>query len=246
MDNLYKDLATVYEAMYHTFIDYKEEYDFYSSILQKYHKNAVLEIGSGTGNLAPYFIENGFEYIGLDYSQEMLSLAREKTPYAQFREGDMRDFQLDHPVQSTLITARTINHLLKNEDLMSAFKSINDNLHTGGILAFDFIDANEFIPFILGGKNIRHTANYQGIEYIRDSFWKEDLELAMNFEWDAIYYKKSDDNLIELGTDKLIVRAFTINELELFLTLNNFKIKEIIKRASYAFPTYVIVAEKIV
>ena len=35
MANLYTDLAEVYEAMYQTFIDYEEEYQFYADILKK-------------------------------------------------------------------------------------------------------------------------------------------------------------------------------------------------------------------
>ena len=62
MSNLYQKLAAVYEAMYHSFIDYQEEYFLYGGLLKKDQKTQVLEIGCGTGNLVPYFIENGFDY----------------------------------------------------------------------------------------------------------------------------------------------------------------------------------------
>ena len=49
MNSVYTKLSEVYDAMYKTFINYKEELDFYSSILIKYNCTSVLEIGCGTG-----------------------------------------------------------------------------------------------------------------------------------------------------------------------------------------------------
>ena len=54
-----------------------------------------------------------------------------------------------------------------------------------------------------------------------------------------------DNKLIEIGQDHSNLRTFTVNEIEIFLFINGFKIKEIIDRPSYFFPTYVFVAEKL-
>lgn len=244
--NLYKDLAKVYEAMYHTFIDYKEEFEYYSTILKKYNKQQVLEIGCGTGNLANYFQKNGFDYLGLDASKEMIQMGKVKAPTCDFLEGDMRDFKLKQPVQSALITARTVSYLRTNADINTAFTCIHKNLQAGGILCFDFIDANEFIPPIINRKEIIHKATYQNTAYIRKSFWQAQLVHGMDFKWDSVYYKEEGTALKELGKDDSIVRTFTVNEIELFLTINGFDVKEMIARASYAFPTYVVVAEKMI
>ena len=244
MSNLYNELAPVYEAMYQTFIDYEEEYAYYSHLLKKYNKQQVLEIGCGTGNLAVLFQKNGFDYLGLDASKEMIQLGQAKAPTAKFLEGDMRKFELNKPVQSALITARTVSYLLTNKDVNAAFSCIHKNLQVGGILCFDFIDANQYIPPIDHKKEIIHKANYQGIAYVRKSFWQAHLVNGMDFTWQSVYYKEEGQQLIELGQDDSIVRTFTVNEIELLLSINGFTIKEFIKRASYAFPTYVVVAEK--
>jgi len=58
MNTLFTDkMASVYDAMYQTFIDYNEEYDFYNTLIQKYGSQSTLEIGSGTGNLALRFFK---------------------------------------------------------------------------------------------------------------------------------------------------------------------------------------------
>ncbi|MFT5168483.1 MAG: SAM-dependent methyltransferase [Saprospiraceae bacterium] len=245
MSKLYEDLAPVYEAMYQTFIDYREEFDFYSNILKQFKKENLLEIGSGTGNLAKYFHENGFEYIGLDFSKAMIALAKKRIHDGEFIYGDMRNFKLEQPVESIISTGRTISHLIQNKDVNAAFVSFYDNLSNGGIVCFDFIDANIFIPAIAKGKEITHQAVYNNTTYIRKSTWNLNLQYGMDFEWDSIFYKEEGKKLINIGEDKTIARTFTVNEIEIFLSINGFKVLERIERASYAFPTYVIVAKKI-
>jgi SAM-dependent methyltransferase len=244
MANLYNDLAAIYDKMYQTFIDYEEEYHFYSRLIQQYRKTNVLEIGSGTGHLANYFQAANFEYFGLDYSTEMISIAQNRVPNVIFLHGDMRNFSLQKNVESIIITARTISYLLTNNDVINTFSSVYNNLEANGILCFDFIDANEFLPIIAKGKQITHDAAFDGETYTRESFWELNLENGLNFKWDSVYYKKENKSQIRLGADNSIIRTFTIDEIKIFLTITNFEIKEIIKRPSYAFPTYVIVAEK--
>lgn len=241
---LYSTLAGVYEAMYTTFINYEEEYTFYSNILSRYKSKNLLEIGSGTGNLARLFEENGYHYQGLDLSSEMIAIAKNKSPESTFTEGDMRDFKLNDLVDSVIITGRTISYLLSNEDVNSTFKSIAKNLKKGGILSFDFIDANRFIPEISPNKKIIHEAMYKDVQYVRESKWEVNLKNGMDFTWHSIYNKQEGNNLIKIAEDTSTVRTFTRDEIEILLGLNNFKVKEFIDKAAYAFPTYVVVAER--
>jgi ubiquinone/menaquinone biosynthesis C-methylase UbiE len=67
MANLYTGkMAAIFDAMYQTFIDYDQEYKFYNNLIQANNCNSILEIGSGTGNLAKRFQKNNQNYIGLD------------------------------------------------------------------------------------------------------------------------------------------------------------------------------------
>ena len=111
MSKIYDDLAEVYEAMYYSFIDYKEEYEYYRQIIQQYHKNEVLEIGCGTGSLAKYYLENEFSYQGLDISSQMIAIAQRKNPKGHFIEGNMCDFQLPAPTESAIITGLSLIHI---------------------------------------------------------------------------------------------------------------------------------------
>jgi SAM-dependent methyltransferase len=244
MSTLYSTLAPVYEAMYQTFIDYKEEYTFYANILRQHNKKSVTEIGSGTGNLAGYFNETGFSYTGLDYSTDMIAIAQQKYPNAKFVQGDMRNFQLKKTEQSILITARSLSYITANEDVISTFKSIANNLEVGGILAFDIIDAVRFIPEMQREGNITHFADYEGISYRRDSIWTPNLSAGLNLNWSADYLQKEGEDWKRLGTDAALVRTFTQNEICIYAELCGFDVLNITDRPSYFFPTYVFTLRK--
>lgn len=48
----------------------------------------ILDIACGTGSQAAVLVEAGHEVIGIDLSEDMLSIARRKVPEATFRQGD--------------------------------------------------------------------------------------------------------------------------------------------------------------
>jgi ubiquinone/menaquinone biosynthesis C-methylase UbiE len=245
MNNLYTQLSEVYEAMYLTFINYEEELNFYSSLLKKYHCGSVLEIGCGTGNLAPGFVRQGFEYCGMDISSEMLKIAKRNHPQSRFIEADMRNFELDEKLAASIITGRTISYLVTNKNVFDAFTSINKNLPAQGILCFDCIDANKFIPLIKNGERITHNAEFETRKFHRESYWQIDLAQSWTFTWSSVYYEEKENHLEKIGEDKSAIRAFCKDEIKLFLELTGFRLKEIVSRPSYAFDTFVVVAEKI-
>ena len=244
-NNLYTGkMAAIFDAMYQTFINYDEEYEFYNSLIQEKNCKSILEIGSGTGNLAKRFQENNQDYKGLDYSQSMIAIAQERNKNSLFIHGDMRNFELEKPVDAVIITGRSTSYLINNEDILDTFESVYKNLNQDGVLIFDFIDANRFIPFIKENQSILHEATYEGINYIRESHWDTTPMENFMLDWSAQYYKIVDNEKEILLDDFSTVRVFTLNEMQLFLYLNNFEIIKTIDRKTYAYDTYVIMAKK--
>lgn len=245
MANLFTGkMAAIFDAMYQSFIDYDQEYVFYNTLIQEQNCHTILEMGSGTGNLAKRFIQNKQNYIGLDFSQSMIAIARERNNEAQFIHGDMRKYELETPVDCTIITGRSTSYLINNEDINNTFTTVHKNLNPNGILIFDFIDANRFIPFIKQNETITHKAIFEGTTYIRESHWETTPMENFILEWSAQYYKITNSEKEILLDDFSTVRVFTLNEMELFLYLNNFEIIKTIDRKTYAFDTYVIMARK--
>ncbi|MCD0469033.1 class I SAM-dependent methyltransferase [Flavobacterium sp. JAS] len=246
MANLYDGkMAAIYDAMYQTFVNYDEEYVFYNNLIQENKGLSILEIGSGTGNLAKRFSANNQNYQGLDYSEDMIAIAKERNKNCSFTQGDMRQFKLDNAVDTILITGRSTSYLITNDDINRTFDSLYKNLNDNGVIIFDFIDANRFIPFTKENPIIIHEAEYQNANYFRESHWDTNNALE-NFmlEWTAQYYTLLNGSKEIIENDFSTVRVFTLNEIQLFLYLNNFEIIKTIDRKTYAYDTYVIVAKK--
>ncbi len=247
MSNLYSNMAEVYDGMYQHFIDYDEEFEFYNALLIKYKCKSFVEIGCGSGNLAKRFSTYGENYCGLDNSNEMLNIAKAKNPNTRFIMGDMRNFHLQYKVNAGIITGRTISYLVSDEDVVAAFAAINLNLTEKGLLCFDCIDAKKFIPLITAGEKIIHQATIDNKNYYRESLWSvNDFQHGI-FDWISHYYKEDEkSNRIKIGEDHSTLRAFFTDGVAALLRKAGFEVKEMIKKPSYAFDTFVMVAEKTV
>lgn len=94
----YDKMANDYKRRYRKSNDQnvmKPYLDKFLSMLQTSKK--VLDIGSGAGFDAKYLSDNGCDVIGIDLSVELLKIAKDIAPMANFRKMDMREmnFPLD-------------------------------------------------------------------------------------------------------------------------------------------------------
>jgi SAM-dependent methyltransferase len=245
MSELYgSHLSKVFDKMYQGFIDYEVEYQFYAKLCRSQNAHSIIEIGCGSGNLAGKFDQEFRDYLGLDYSEHMLDLARQKNPNGQFIQADMRTFDLDRRFDAALITGRSINYLVTDDDVLNTFRCIHDILGEKGHLIFDCIDAERFLPYILEQPIVTHTSSVEGINYRRISNWHLKLGSKTVVDWAADYYKEETRGSILLGKDSAYFRVFTVTEMASFLSKTGFRVLETFNRPSYAFDTFVIIAEK--
>lgn len=246
MASLYDNkMALVYDQMYQVFINYDEEFEFYNQFIIEYNCSNILELGCGTGNLAKRFIENNYNYIGIDFSQSMIEIAKKRNKKGNFLIADMRNFS-SKKQDSIFITGRTTSYIITNKDLDDTFASVYKNLNDDGIFIFDFIDANRYIPFILANKDIKHEAFINNKKYTRIGNWVPTPNCE-NFmlDWSAQYYEIIENEKKLISDDFSTVRVFTLNEIEIFLHKNGFEIIKTIDRKTYAYDTFVIIAKKI-
>ena len=153
---IYTDHSKVYHEMYQAIFNYEKEFQLYHRYLSKLKCKKILEIGSGSGNLAKYFINNKYDYTGLDNSKEMIKLAKEFVPEGKFILGDMRNIRLEEKFEAVVVTGRTFTHMTTNHDVMFALYSIHETLQKDGWLLFDNFNAEEiftnFPPNLLDAK----------------------------------------------------------------------------------------------
>ena len=242
MTQLYTTYADLYHKMYQSFIDYDEEYQFYKALLDKHSVRNILEIGCGTGQLARRFLRDGYGYTGIDVSMPMLEYARKELPSQYFHCMDMREINLPPTFDGVIITARSISYILSNNDVMATFRSIKNVLRDGGVLIFDFIDAKNFIPSINENETISHEVVLDNVRYKRESIFEKRIDTSWNWIWKSTFMKQEKSDYQNIGSDEAELRAFTADELDIFLLLTGFNILQVLDRKVYAFHTKVIMA----
>lgn len=225
MTKLYSSLARVYHEMYQSIFDYRKEFRAYHRILKRNKCKNILEIGCGSGNLAPYFLKAGYNYTGLDLYKEMLAIAKEVEPKAKFVQSDMRKLKLGKKYDSIIISGRSFTYLTTNEDVMKTLVSIYKHLKKNGLLIFDNFRAEQIFKYFK--KHNVQKARFEDKQYTRISENSWNLGTGWTWNWKATY-KIREKGKTKTYKDKTILRAFTKSELKLFLELNKFNVEKTI------------------
>ena len=89
-------------------------------------KNLVVDLGCGTGTLTEILYEKGYDMIGVDNSDSMLSVAMEKKSASDseilYLLQDMRELELYSTVGTVISVCDSINYILDEEELLEVFK----------------------------------------------------------------------------------------------------------------------------
>jgi len=225
MTELYSTLARVYHEMYQHIFDYDKEFSFYDSVLKKNNCSSVLEVGCGSGMLARRFLKSGYEYLGVDFFNEMLNIARDEIKVDAFVQSDMRNLSFDKKFDSVLITGRSIAYVTENKGIIDTLSGIHKLLEDKGIFVFGVFEANGiFDNFGDFEQDIQH--NNKRIRRI--SKLKKNLDTGWTYDWFAKYIIEENGNVSEFE-DLTTLRAFTKDEILLFLKLTGFNVKELIE-----------------
>ena len=224
MTKLYSTLAEIYHEMYQHVFDYDVEFQFYDTILKNNNCLRILEIGCGSGMLARRFLKKGYDYLGLDLYNEMLDIARREVKSGRFVQGDMRNLTLDAQFDAVLITGRSLAYVIENKGILDTLKGIYNSLIDNGVLVFGVFDAKQiFDNFGDFEQNIEHVNK----KIRRISHLEKNLATGWTWDWTARYSIEQDGKASEYD-DLTTLRAFTRDEIELFLKLAGFEIEEVI------------------
>ena len=101
----------------------------------------VVELGVGTGRIAIPVAADGIQVIGVDSSEGMLAVARERAELAgvelDLRLGDLRDPPVEGPVPLVLAPFRSLLHMETEPDRLAAVRAVHRLLEPSGRFVFD-------------------------------------------------------------------------------------------------------------
>ena len=129
----------------------------------------ALDAACGTGRHAAELARLGHDVIGVDATEAMLAVAREKVPAADLRTGRLEALPVDDASVDVLTCALALTHVPDLEPVMREFarvlkpggQAVLSDMHPvatmlGGIAAFPGADLTQGIPYV---RNLHHPVS---------------------------------------------------------------------------------------
>jgi len=139
---IYDEMSEYYDLIYGDMTDA----DFYLREAAN-ARGSVLEIGCGTGRIMLKLLEAGIDIAGIDASEKMLDILREKAEKKGLNpdvyRSDMLDFSLDKKFRLIILPYRTFLHLKNAEERKKALLNFKKHLEKGGRLILHLYNPSE-------------------------------------------------------------------------------------------------------
>ena len=147
---IYDLLAPFYDSVNRD-VDYKRWADFLEAVMSRechVRPELVLDLGCGTGKMTHELASRGYDMTGVDYSPEMLDIARNNSGKYDhdilWLCQDMREFELYGTVDFATCCLDGINHLTTTKDLKKCLSLVHNYLIPDGIFVFDINGKSKF------------------------------------------------------------------------------------------------------
>src|SRR4029077_8051325 len=135
---MYRQLADYYDEIYH-FKNYQKEAETIENLIRQYKKssgNHLLDVACGTGSHITY-LKQHYIVEGLDFSPDMLRLARKKHPVVTFHRGDMTSFKLKNRFDVITCLFSAIGHVKTRARMRRAVRNMAIHLQPGGLMVLE-------------------------------------------------------------------------------------------------------------
>lgn len=105
-----------------------------------------MDLACGTGILCQILHENGIKAAGMDFSEGMIAIAKERSPEIEYEVADMITYRPDKKFDLVTCTGDAINHIIHIDDVEQIFKNVYGYLNEGGHFIFDILHENTVSP----------------------------------------------------------------------------------------------------
>lgn len=212
----YTDFASVYDILMNH-IPYDKWADYIVNILKQHGttNGLVLELGCGTGTMTRKMAAKGYDMIGIDLSEEMLSLARQRSSGKEdgilYLCQDMREFELYGTVAAVFCVCDSINYMLSPEDLSKVFQLVANYLDPGGLFIFDM--DTEYLYGKILGDNTNIMNDEAGSIIWENNFYPEDMINEVNLT----LFLKQENSLYRKHEETHVRRAYDVDTIKRLL-----------------------------
>ena len=138
----YHALAVSYDRLTND-VDYEATVAFYNEILKRegLHPRTAVDLACGTGSVTEILAKQGLDVIGVDLSEEMLTVAMEKVMDMErpprFICQPLQQLYLPRGVDLAVCALDSLDYITAPSDCAEAIRRVYKALNPGGIFIFD-------------------------------------------------------------------------------------------------------------
>lgn len=138
----YKALAVSYDRLTND-VNYRAVVDFYEQILARegLRPRTAVDLACGTGSVTAILAEKGLEVTGVDMSEDMLTVAYDKTSCMEqpprFVCQKLQELRLPVGVDLAVCALDSLDYITDPADCAEAIRRVYKVLNPGGIFIFD-------------------------------------------------------------------------------------------------------------
>lgn len=169
---------------YKQYKDDKSDLTYFDEFLNICKKN-ILDLGCGMGHYSNYMYNKGFTVTGIDFSEEMIKIAKKNYKNIEFIVSDICNLEfLGNKKYDGIVMAYLIQHLSKSE-VKDLFYDLKKYLKTD----------SKLLIFLREGKNVLEEVEPMNpkFNYTINEYTKEEItELLNDFGWELIKIEKKE------------------------------------------------------
>ena len=221
--------AQYYDLLYSD-KDYAGEVDYIIKLIKENSNEAktLLDMGSGTGKHAELFCNNGYIVHGIDLSEDMLKIAKnrrkDKEDKLSFSHSKIQELDLNKKFDVVVSLFHVMCYQNSNNELIKAFEVAKNHLKKDGIFIFDFW----YGPAVLTDLPVKRIKRFENekikVTRIAEPVMHPD-ENVVDVNYD-VFIKDIDSKKIIEKEELHKVRYFFDTELDMICKQVGFVIKQ--------------------
>ena len=104
---------------------------------------ASLDLACGTGVLCEILHAQGIDASGMDFSEGMIEIAKQRNPEIFYEVADMITYRPEKHFDLVTCTGDALNHIMVLKDVAKIFQNVYSYLNEGGYFIFDILSEKE-------------------------------------------------------------------------------------------------------
>ena len=199
----YSDFAYLYDTLTRD-VEYEKRADYIQQLISRHtdiNVELIADIGCGTGTMCNILSQRGYDMIGIDGSDSMLNVAKEKSSDdILYLNQRMTEFELYGTVDVILSMLDCVNYLTEDGEVEEFFALAHNYLNHEGLFIFDINSVYKFENIL--SDNIYNYEDDNVFYSWENSYDGEICEFYLNF------FVQGDDDTYQRITEQHFERAY--------------------------------------